>query len=121
VAIVTGASSGLGVTIAEALAQAGADVALGSRRLDRLEATRRLVEATGRWLANITCPLLNVIADKDHLGRLPRGSAGSWSRSSPGSSSVQPIDFRARRQKVLGRRCHRRPLAATTSDGPGPS
>jgi NAD(P)-dependent dehydrogenase (short-subunit alcohol dehydrogenase family) len=48
VAIVTGASSGLGIAIAKALAEAGADVSLGARRLDRLEETRRVVEALGR-------------------------------------------------------------------------
>jgi NAD(P)-dependent dehydrogenase (short-subunit alcohol dehydrogenase family) len=48
VAVVTGASSGLGVAFAQALAEAGADVALGARRADRLEQTRKLVEATGR-------------------------------------------------------------------------
>jgi NAD(P)-dependent dehydrogenase (short-subunit alcohol dehydrogenase family) len=48
VVLVTGASSGLGVTFATALAAAGADVALGARRLDRLEETRRAVEAEGR-------------------------------------------------------------------------
>jgi NAD(P)-dependent dehydrogenase (short-subunit alcohol dehydrogenase family) len=48
VAIVTGASSGLGVAFAQALAEAGADVVLGARRVDRLEETRKLVEGTGR-------------------------------------------------------------------------
>jgi NAD(P)-dependent dehydrogenase (short-subunit alcohol dehydrogenase family) len=48
VAIVTGASSGLGVAFAQALAEAGADVALGARRVEKLEDTKRLVEATGR-------------------------------------------------------------------------
>jgi NAD(P)-dependent dehydrogenase (short-subunit alcohol dehydrogenase family) len=48
VAIVTGASSGLGVSFAAALAEAGADVVLGARRVERLEDTRSLVEATGR-------------------------------------------------------------------------
>jgi NAD(P)-dependent dehydrogenase (short-subunit alcohol dehydrogenase family) len=48
VAIVTGASSGLGVVFAQALAEAGADVVLGARRVDRLEETRALVEAAGR-------------------------------------------------------------------------
>ena len=48
VAIVTGASSGLGVAFAKALAEAGADVALGARRVDRLQDTKALVEAEGR-------------------------------------------------------------------------
>ena len=48
VAIVTGASSGLGVAFAQALAEAGADVAVAARRLDRLQETVRLVEAAGR-------------------------------------------------------------------------
>jgi NAD(P)-dependent dehydrogenase (short-subunit alcohol dehydrogenase family) len=48
VAIVTGASSGLGVAFARGLAEAGADIAIGARRKDRLEETRRLVEETGR-------------------------------------------------------------------------
>jgi NAD(P)-dependent dehydrogenase (short-subunit alcohol dehydrogenase family) len=48
VAIVTGASSGLGVAFAEGLAQAGADVAVCARRADRLEQTRQAVEAHGR-------------------------------------------------------------------------
>jgi NAD(P)-dependent dehydrogenase (short-subunit alcohol dehydrogenase family) len=48
VAIVTGASSGLGVAFARALAEAGADVALGARREERLADTQRLVEQAGR-------------------------------------------------------------------------
>jgi len=48
VAVVTGASSGLGVAFAVALAEAGADVALGARRVERLEETKAKVEATGR-------------------------------------------------------------------------
>ncbi|HEU0192034.1 MAG TPA: SDR family oxidoreductase [Mycobacterium sp.] len=48
VAIVTGASSGLGVGFAQALAEAGADVVVGARRADKLTDTCKLVEATGR-------------------------------------------------------------------------
>src|SRR6202007_2734702 len=48
VAVVTGASSGLGVAFAQALAEAGANGVLGARRVDRLEETRAMVEAAGR-------------------------------------------------------------------------
>jgi NAD(P)-dependent dehydrogenase (short-subunit alcohol dehydrogenase family) len=48
VVVVTGASSGLGVRLATAFAEAGADVALGARRADRLEQTKQAVEALGR-------------------------------------------------------------------------
>jgi NAD(P)-dependent dehydrogenase (short-subunit alcohol dehydrogenase family) len=48
VAIVTGASSGLGVAFAQGLAEAGADVALGARRVERLAETAALVEQVGR-------------------------------------------------------------------------
>lgn len=48
VVIVTGASSGLGVAFAQAAAEAGADVVLAARRVDKLAATAELVEKTGR-------------------------------------------------------------------------
>jgi NAD(P)-dependent dehydrogenase (short-subunit alcohol dehydrogenase family) len=51
VAVVTGASSGLGVAFAQALAQAGADVVLGARRVERLSETGALIEAEGRKFA----------------------------------------------------------------------
>ncbi|MDR7254233.1 NAD(P)-dependent dehydrogenase (short-subunit alcohol dehydrogenase family) [Nocardioides sp. BE266] len=52
VAVVTGASSGLGVAIAQGLAASGASVVIGARRTDMLETTRSLVEdAGGRCIA----------------------------------------------------------------------
>ncbi|WP_309647311.1 3-oxoacyl-ACP reductase family protein [Nocardioides sp.] len=48
VAVVTGASSGLGVAFAQGLAEAGADLALGARRVEKMADTAALVEAAGR-------------------------------------------------------------------------
>jgi NAD(P)-dependent dehydrogenase (short-subunit alcohol dehydrogenase family) len=47
VALVTGASSGLGVRFAEVLAANGAAVVLAARRLDRIETVRARIEAAG--------------------------------------------------------------------------
>jgi len=48
VAIVTGASSGIGAATAVAMARAGVDVLLAARREDRLAAVARAVESVGR-------------------------------------------------------------------------
>ena len=75
VAIVTGASSGLGVDFARALAEAGADVAIGARRVEKLEATKALVEETGRRCIAVATDVTNpedctalVAAAKEQLG-----------------------------------------------------
>jgi NAD(P)-dependent dehydrogenase (short-subunit alcohol dehydrogenase family) len=47
VALVTGASSGLGARFAKVLAQAGATVALASRRVERLKELRAEIDAEG--------------------------------------------------------------------------
>lgn len=55
VAAVTGASSGLGIQLAKALAEAGADVAILARRADRLEALKNEIVGTGRKCEAYTC------------------------------------------------------------------
>ena len=53
-AIVTGASSGLGITFAEFLAERGANIVLSGRRVERLEKTQLLLAK--RNLSSIAVP-----------------------------------------------------------------
>ena len=66
VAIVTGASSGLGVAFARGLADAGADVVLAARRVDRLEKTAELVREAGRQAVTVETD----IADPEQAQRM---------------------------------------------------
>src|SRR3954447_14764202 len=59
VEIVTGASSGLGVAFATGLAEAGADIAICARRVERLEETRGQVEALGRRCVAVPADVAN--------------------------------------------------------------
>jgi len=55
VALVTGASSGIGRHLADLLAAAGAKVALAARRVDRLAEAAREIEAAGGQCLPIAC------------------------------------------------------------------
>jgi len=66
VVVVTGASSGLGVSFAQAFAESGANLVLGARRADRLALTAGLVETAGR--AVHTC--VTDVADPDQCQHL---------------------------------------------------
>ncbi len=77
VAIVTGASSGLGVAFATGLADAGADIAICARRVEKLEQTKARVEALGRRCLAVRADVANpedcdrVVAETvDQLGKL---------------------------------------------------
>ncbi|MEU7814814.1 SDR family oxidoreductase [Pseudonocardia sp. NPDC049154] len=77
VAVVTGASSGLGLRFARVLAEAGADVAVGARRAEGLALAREAVEGAGRRCAAVPtdvsddahCAAL-VAAAVEELGRV---------------------------------------------------
>lgn len=53
-ALVTGASSGLGRSFAQTLAEAGADVVIAARNVERLSETEALLKKTGRKILKIT-------------------------------------------------------------------
>lgn len=57
IAVVTGASSGIGADAAVAYAEAGADVALLARRADKLEEVKRQIEALGKRAAAVPCDI----------------------------------------------------------------
>ncbi|MDR1511903.1 MAG: SDR family oxidoreductase [Propionibacteriaceae bacterium] len=78
VALVTGASSGLGVQFAKALAGQGANVAIVARRLERLEATKQeIADEFGVDVLALSCDVLDVerikevvAAVKERFGRV---------------------------------------------------
>lgn len=77
VAIVTGASSGLGVQFAKALATQGADVAIVARRLEKLTKIKSEIEALGVRCFAVKCDVTHideiksaVESIKQHFGKI---------------------------------------------------
>ncbi|MGZ4169074.1 MAG: SDR family NAD(P)-dependent oxidoreductase [Candidatus Limnocylindria bacterium] len=101
VAIVTGASSGLGVAFAEGLAEAGADVTVCARRVDRLERTRAAVEAHGRRCVAVEADVSKVADCErvvartvDELGRVDILVNNAGIGTAVPATREQPDDFR---------------------------
>ncbi|AIJ22414.1 SDR family NAD(P)-dependent oxidoreductase [Amycolatopsis methanolica] len=76
VAVVTGASSGLGAGFARALAEAGADVVLAARRADRLAEVAERVRETGRRAAVVQAD----VADPDSCAAMAEAAIDSFGR-----------------------------------------
>lgn len=77
VALVTGASSGLGVQFAKALANQGADIAIAARRVEKLEQVKKEIEALGVRCFAVKCDVSvtediksMVAAVKEHFGKI---------------------------------------------------
>jgi 3-oxoacyl-[acyl-carrier protein] reductase len=76
VAVITGASSGIGLACAEALALEGVAVVLGARRADRLAAAVERIRAAGGRAEAVTMDV-TVEADVDRLFGTAREALGS--------------------------------------------
>lgn len=72
VAVVTGASSGLGVQFAKALANQGADLALCARRFERLEEVKKEIEALGVKVFIKACDVTQVNEVKDFVAAVEK-------------------------------------------------
>jgi NAD(P)-dependent dehydrogenase (short-subunit alcohol dehydrogenase family) len=102
VAVVTGASSGLGAGFARALAEVGADVVLAARRADQLDDVAR--ELTGRGTRALVVP--TDVADPAAAERLAGAAMAEFGRidvlvnnagitTSAPATRERPQDFRA--------------------------
>ena len=76
VAVVTGASSGLGVAFAQAFAEAGADLVLGARRVEKMAHTAFLVEQAGRRVHTRKTD----VADPEQCGQLVDAAMAEFGR-----------------------------------------
>ena len=98
VALVTGASSGIGAATAAALADHGAAVALAARRRDRLEALAAEIRGRGGTALVLECD----VTDQDQRGAAPGADARR--------ELLQPVPAPRRQghgRTVIGQRCGR--------------
>jgi NAD(P)-dependent dehydrogenase (short-subunit alcohol dehydrogenase family) len=101
VAVVTGASSGLGVDFARGLAEAGADVVIAARRADRLEETKATVEGLGRRCIAVSADVTSVEdctrivqTGMDELGRVDILANNAGLGTAYPATREKPEDFR---------------------------
>jgi NAD(P)-dependent dehydrogenase (short-subunit alcohol dehydrogenase family) len=76
VAIVTGASRGLGQTFARALARAGADLVITSRTLDSLKPFQKEIESMGRRALSLELD----VRSEESIHRMVTGAANAYPR-----------------------------------------
>lgn len=76
IALITGGSSGLGVQFAKALAKQGADIALCARRVEKMEAVQKEIEAIGVRCFSVRCD----VSDTDQIREMVRQVENHYGR-----------------------------------------
>ena len=95
-ALVTGSSKGIGASIAQALAQAGADIVLVGRTKDSLEATKSAIINIGRKVEIVLCDISSADAIKEAFSDIAAlkvdiliNNAGSISRAPAAEAQME--------------------------------
>jgi|SRR5215218_617130 len=129
VALVTGSSSGMGLTTAQAFAEAGAAVALVAHDHDAVEAAAADLEAAGHRVLGITCD----VSDEDQVaamvdrtvatfGRLDMAFNNAGIQAPPTDAADEPADLFDRVNAVNLRgvwACMKHELRAMRPEGAG--
>lgn len=79
IALVTGASSGIGAHVAHVLANNGAIVAIGARRTDKLAATARSIAAAGGRAYTVTLDVTDPVSVDAAFAEIEKQSGGTVS------------------------------------------
>ena len=90
-ALVTGAGRGIGASIAKALAQAGADVAITGRHLDELQKTAAILSADGATVLPVVADVADIATSQAAIERAA-GSLGGLDIlvNNAGTEEVRP-------------------------------
>jgi NADP-dependent 3-hydroxy acid dehydrogenase YdfG len=91
VAIVTGASSGIGYATAIAIAKAGAKVAIGARRVDKLEQLKKDIEKIGGECIVVSCD----VTKRNDCENLVNSAIKKWNRVDIliNNAGLMPLSF----------------------------
>ncbi len=91
VVVITGASSGIGYATAIAIAKAGAKVAVGARRVDKLEQLKKDIEKIGGECITISCD----VTKRNDCENLINAAIKKWNRIDilVNNAGLMPLSF----------------------------
>ncbi len=91
VAVVTGASSGIGYATALAITKAGAKVAAGARRVERLEQLKKEIEKLGGECITVSCD----VTKRSDCEKLINSAVNKWNRLDIliNNAGIMPLSF----------------------------